>query len=395
MLNEEILRLAEEIHPKMITWRRKLHQCPELGFQERQTATYIAQFIREMQLEPQEGIAETGIIARIQGGAGEGKVIALRTDIDALPITELSDVPFASRNPGMMHACGHDAHIAIVLGAMSILNRLGDRLPGEMRFIFQPAEEGPGGAEPMLSAGVLQNPRVDAILGGHVWPGLPVGQIAIQEGPVMASSNGWKLTITGRGGHAAEPHRCIDAVALGASVVVTLQQIISRTNDPQDPAVLSIGMFQAGTRNNVIAETAVLQGSLRTFNDANKERILGLIPEIARGICTPFGATVTMEYGSGYPVTANDPELTAKVTASIQNLLGEDRVITKFKPSSGAEDFSFFAKEVPGCYLFIGVSNPEVVSYPIHHNRFDIDEGALRVGAAVFAQAIVDLLLQV
>ncbi|MCL2497813.1 MAG: M20 family metallopeptidase [Symbiobacteriaceae bacterium] len=395
MYTEEIKQLALKYHEEMIRWRRHLHQYPELGFEEVETGRYLAEALTALGYQVTEGIAKTGVVGLLQGEGAAGKVVAIRADMDALPVTELSEVAYASRHPGKMHACGHDTHMAMVLGAAAVLASLKASLKGSIKIIFQPAEEGPGGAIPMIAAGVLENPAVDYILGGHAWPGIPVGQIALQAGPMMASSTGFNITIRGRGGHGAEPHKCIDAVALGAQVVVALQQIISRTNDPQEPAVVTVGQFNAGTRSNIIAETAELRGTLRTFNTANRDRILDLIQKVASGVCEPYGAVADMgpRRSAGLDVTANDAALTARVLTSAEAILGESNVITKFKPSMGGEDFCYFAHKIPGCYIFIGVTGESQGTYPIHHNRFDIDEEALRYGAMLFAQAAVDLLL--
>jgi len=391
-LTTEISRLAHEYQAQMVTWRRYIHQHPELGFEEHQTAAYIASALTELGLEVTTGVAQTGVVAVLHGNAGSGKVVALRADLDALPVTELGDTPYKSQNPGVMHACGHDSHMAVVLGAAAVLAKLKDKIPGSVKFIFQPAEEGPGGAEPMIEAGVLQNPSVDYVLGGHAWPDVAVGKIEVQPGPMMAASNSWKMLITGRGGHGAEPHRCIDAIAIAAQVVVSLQQVISRTNDPQEPSVLSVGMFHAGTRANIISETAELSGTIRTFSDANRMRIRKLIDEIAAGICAPYGASYEIEFADSFGATINDDALTAKVIRSAEKVLGEAMVSTKMKPSMAAEDFACYAREVPSCYLRIGINDGTRGIYPLHHNCFDLAEEALATGAMVMVQATVDLL---
>jgi len=396
MLTAEIIKAAERYHQEMITWRRQFHQHPELGFQEAETAAYIVAVLTKLGLEVESGIAKTGVVATLRSGK-PGKTIALRADMDALPVLEQNEVPYRSQNQGVMHACGHDAHMAIVLGAAAVLTELKEQLVGNIKFIFQPAEEGAegtfGGAKPMIEAGVLQNPEVAHVLGAHVWPGLPVGTAAIKEGPVMASSTGWDLTVTGKGGHGAVPHLSIDSIAIASQIVVALQQIVSRTCNPMEPAVFTVGQFNAGTRHNIIAETAELSGTLRTFNRATKERILKLAADIASNIAAPFGATCNFRTKvGGVDPTVNDAQLAAKVIASAHTILGEGKVITKFDSSMGGEDFSYFDQAVPSCYFFIGVSSDKVDPFPIHHGRFDIDEKALYYGALVFAQATVDLL---
>ncbi|MCL2548877.1 MAG: M20 family metallopeptidase [Symbiobacteriaceae bacterium] len=391
-LSPEITRLALEYQDQMISWRRHLHQHPELGFQETNTAAYLSDLLGELGYQVQTGVAGTGVVGLLHGALGNGKVVALRADMDALPVQELAEAEYRSRNPGVMHACGHDSHMAFTLGAAAILANLKDKLHGSIKIILQPAEEGPGGAQPMIEEGVLQHPIVDYVLGGHAWPDLAVGKVELQGGPMMAASNSWKMKITGRGGHGAEPHRCSDAIAIAAQIIVTLQQIVSRTNDPQDPAVFTVGMFQAGTRANIIAETAELSGTMRTFNDANRSRIQRLIAEIAEGICKPFGATFELEFADGFGATINDDDLAARVVKSAQKILGEAMVSTRMKPSMAAEDFACFAQQVPSCYLRLGVNDGIRGIYPLHHNRFDIAEEALVTGAMVMAQAAVDLL---
>lgn len=393
-MTEEIRALAESIQPQMVEWRRHFHRHPELGFQEKETAAFIAGVLKELGYQVQTGVVETGVVGVLLGRQGHGRTVALRADMDALPVQEASDGAAVSQNPGVMHACGHDLHMATMLGAAAMLAKLKDKFPGAVKMIFQPAEEGPGGAEPMIEQGVLKNPPVDFILGGHVWPGVPVGSIAVQAGPVMAASDTWYLSIKGRGGHGAQPHLCIDPIAIGAEVVSTLQQIVSRTNNPQDPVVLTVGQFNGGTRHNIIANEVTMSGTLRTFSELNRDRIPPLMEAIIAGICTPFGAEYDLEIQRGYPATVNHERLTELLIASARTVLGEPNVITKLEPAMPAEDFSYFANAVPGVYLRLGISDGVKGIYPLHHNQFDANEEALKTGAMVFVQTALDLILQ-
>lgn len=291
-----------------------------------------------------------------------------------------------------MHACGHDVHTASLLGAAMILASLKGHIKGNVKFIFQPAEEGPGGALPMIAAGVLENPKVDYIFGAHVWHDVPAGSIAAQAGPIMAAPDNFTITITGRGGHGAQPHLCIDALAVAVQFISGLQQIVSRKTNPFDPVVLTIGQMTAGVRGNVIAEQAVLNGTLRTLNKTTQINCQKWMEDILAATCSAYGAAYTLTYTEQYDLTASDTALTEQLIVSARAVLGNEHVITQLEPSMGGEDFSFFMKDIPGVYYRLGIGDREKGLYPIHHNRFDVNENALAVGAKVMAQVTLDLL---
>lgn len=387
----EIKQLTEEFYPAVVSLRRQIHQNPELGFQEFQTAALVARTLSEHGWEVQTGVAGTGVIGLLRGNF-EGPTVALRADMDALPIQELNQLPFQSRNVGVMHACGHDAHTATLLGTAMVLSRLRSSLRGNVKLIFQPAEEGPGGALPMIKAGVLSNPKVDVIFGAHVWHDVPAGKIAVQAGPIMAAPDTFDITITGRGGHGAQPHLCIDAIAIAAQVINGLQQIVSRRSNPLDPVVLTIGKMVGGVRGNVIAEKVVMDGTLRTLNEATRVQCKKWIEEQVAAICQPYGALYQVRFTDAYDITINDETATEFLIDSARKILGRDQVLTRLEPSMGAEDFSFFMKDIPGVYFRLGIADQEKI-YPIHHNRFDVNEEALKVGMEVFSQAVVDILV--
>lgn len=387
----EIKQLAEEFYPAVVSLRRQIHQNPELGFQEFQTAALVAKTLSEHGWEVQTGIAGTGVVGLLKGNS-QGPTVALRADMDALPIQELNQQPFKSKNDGVMHACGHDAHTATLLGTAMVLSRLRESLIGNVKLIFQPAEEGPGGALPMIKAGVLDNPKVDVIFGAHVWHDVPAGKVAIQAGPIMAAPDTFVITITGRGGHGAQPHLCIDAIAIAAQVINGLQQIVSRRSNPLDPVVLTIGKMVGGVRGNVIAEKVVMDGTLRTLNENTRIQCKKWIEEQVAAICHLYGALHEVRFTDAYDITINDEEATEFLIGSARKILGRDQVLTRLEPSMGAEDFSFFMKDIPGVYFRLGIRDDEKV-YPIHHNRFDVNEEALKVGMEVFSQAVVDILV--
>ena len=384
--------IAHEQYAELVNIRRHLHENPELGFEEVETARFVAEYLERMGLDVTRQVAKTGVVALIRG-AKPGKTLAIRADMDALPIQEINEVPYKSKNPGKMHACGHDAHVAAAIGAARILWELRDQLTGNVKFIFQPAEEAPGGAEPMIAAGVLENPTVDAIIGGHVWGGLESGVIEVMSGPTMASSDIIRLTIKGKGGHAAQPHTTIDPVVIACEIVGALQKIVSRQTDPFEPVVISICSFHAGDVFNVIPHTAYLEGTVRTLNNALRQELPKKIEGVIRGVTEAYGATYELNYHFGYPVTVNDTEVTEIVRQAAVSVLGTDKVRTAARASMGGEDFAYFLLKAPGTYLRIGTRNSEKgICQDMHHPRFDIDEAVLELTPVVYAQAAFDFL---
>lgn len=386
--------LANAQHAELVNIRRHLHENPELGFEEVATAQYIADYLAGLGLEVTSQVAKTGVVALLRG-ARPGKTVAIRADMDALPIQELNEVPYKSKHPGKMHACGHDAHVAAAIGAARILWELRDQINGNVKFIFQPAEEAPGGAEPMIAAGVLENPAVDAIIGGHVWGSLESGIIEVMSGPTMASSDIIRLKIIGKGGHAAQPHTTIDPIVIASEIVGALQKLVSRQTDPFESVVISICSFHAGDVFNVIPHSAYLEGAVRTLNNELRQELPHKIEKIIRGITEPYGATYELDYYLGYPVTVNDPGVTETVRRAAISVLGGDKVRVAARASMGGEDYAYFLNKVPGTYIRIGTRNPEKgICQEMHHPRFDIDEAVLELTPVVYAQAAFDLLAE-
>ena len=377
---------------ELIRIRRHFHENPELGFEEVRTSARIADILEGLGLEVRRNVAKTGVVALLKG-AKPGKTVAIRADIDALPVQELNDVPYKSKTPGKMHACGHDVHITAAIGAAMLLAPHRESLAGNVKFIFQPAEEGPGGAQPMIDAGALENPKVDAIVGGHVWGSLDSGVVEVLPGPIMASADIIRLTIHGKGGHAAHPHDTIDPVVIGSEIVGALQKIVSRQTDPTEAVVISICLFRAGDTFNVIPNSAYLEGTVRTLNNTLRQEIPKKIDSVIRGVTEPYGATYELDYYFGYPVTVNDPGVTESVRQSAAKIIGAENVRTAARASMGAEDFAYYLLAVPGTYIRVGVRNAaKGITHDIHHPQFDIDEDILATMPAIYAQATLDLL---
>ena len=403
-LAAQIDRLTQELTPQVVTWRRDFHQHPELGNREVRTSKLIAEELKRLGYEVTTGVAGTGVVAMLRGGK-PGPVVGLRADMDALPVTEQVDVAFKStvkstwngQEVGVMHACGHDNHMAILLGAATIFARVKDQLPGSIKLIFQPAEEGPpageqGGAELMVKEGVLDNPKVDVIFGLHVTP-LTAGAIEYRDGPLMASADSFTLRIKGRQTHGAVPWGGVDPIVIGAEIVMALQTIVSRNvNITEAPAVVTIGAFNGGNRFNIIPDSVELQGSMRTFDESVRKDIQRRIRDLATKIAEASGATAEISYGIGYPVTINDRALTERMAPTLKRVAGADRV--RIGPLTGtSEDFSFFQQKVPGMFFFLGVTpkdqDPKTV--PQNHSPlFFADESALPVGVRALTNLAID-----
>ncbi|MFN7515105.1 MAG: M20 family metallopeptidase, partial [Dolichospermum sp.] len=367
------------LQPQLVEWRRQIHQKPELGFQEKITAEFISQKLQNWGIEHQVGIAQTGIVAIIKGEkSAPGKVLAIRADMDALPIQELNEVPYCSQRDGIMHACGHDGHTAIALGTAYYLHQHRQELNGTVKIIFQPAEEGPGGAKPMIAAGVLNNPDVDAIIGLHLWNNLPLGTVGVRPGALMAAVELFRCTIFGKGGHGAIPHQTVDSLVVAAQIVSALQTIVSRNINPLDSAVVTVGELHAGTAVNVIADTAKMGGTVRYFNPDLAGFFKERIEKIIAGICQSHGANYDLDYIHLYPPVINDADIAALVRSVAQEVIEIPIGVFSECQTMGGEDMSFFLQEVPGCYFFLGSANAEKkLDYPHHHPRFDFDETAL------------------
>src|SRR4051794_8480601 len=382
---------VEPVLEQVVAWRRHLHRHPELSFHERETADFVAQTLEGFGggLDVTRPV-EHGVVARLETGQ-PGPVVALRTDIDALPIEEQSGVDFASESPGVMHACGHDGHTAMLLGAARALTDARDTLPGgELRFVFQPAEEmAPGGARDLVAAGVVDG--VDLIYGCHLWTPLGYGKVAAMPGPFMAAADFFTLAITGRGGHGGLPHLADDVVAIGAQVVTNLQHVVARRIDPLERAVLSVGAFRAGDAPNVLPDRAELAGTVRSFDREVRERMPKLIEEIVRGVTSAHGAAYELDYTFGYQPVVNDEAATALVREAIGP--GERADLA---PIMGGDDFSAYLAEAPGCYAFIGAGDEDAgATFPHHHPRFRIDERALETGVRMHVDVAVRALKEV
>ncbi|QZZ20677.1 amidohydrolase [Leptothermofonsia sichuanensis E412] len=378
----------QALHPQIVEWRRHLHQWPELGFREQLTAEFVSQKLQAWGIEHQTGIARTGIVAVIPG-TRPGPVLAIRADMDALPIQEENDVPYRSQHDGVMHACGHDGHTAIALATACYLSQHRDSFAGTVKLIFQPAEEGPGGAKPMIEAGVLNNPDVDAIIGLHLWNFLPLGTVGIRSGPLMAAVELFDCTISGKGGHGAIPQHSIDSIVVGAQVVSALQTIVARNVDPIESAVVTVGKFHAGTANNVIAANARLSGTVRYFNPQYEGFFGDRIQQIIQGICQAHGASFDLEYRSLYPPVINDDRIASMIRSVAEHVVETPTGIVPQCQTMGGEDMSFFLQQVPGCYFFLGSANlSRGLSFPHHHPQFDFDETALGMGVEIFVRCV-------
>lgn len=375
------------LQTSLVEWRRRLHQRPELGFREQQTAEFVAQKLQAWGVEHQTEIAQTGVMATIPGYK-PGPVLAIRADMDALPIQEENTVPYRSQHDGVMHACGHDGHTAIALGTAHYLANHRN-FAGTVKVIFQPAEEGPGGAKPMIEAGVLENPTVDAIIGLHLWNNLPLGTVGVRSGPLMAAVELFRCKILGKGGHGAMPHQTIDAVVVIAQVVNALQTIVARNVNPLDAAVVTVGQLHAGSANNVIAATAEMKGTVRYFNPALADAIAQRVEEVIAGVCQSQGATYELDYWHLYPPVLNDPVIAKLVQSVAETVVETPAGIEPECQTMGGEDMAFFLQAVPGCYFFLGSANPERdLAYPHHHPRFNFDETALGMGVEIFVRCV-------
>ncbi len=390
---QELLERANQIHEQIRTWRRTIHRYPELTFDEHRTGALVNAALGDLDIETETEVAKTGVVGHIRGG--DGPTVGLRADMDALPIDEINGSEFDSTRPGIMHACGHDSHTAMLLGAATILKGLADqgRLPGNVRLLFQPSEEaqddeGKSGAMRMVEEGALDG--LDAVFGLHVDPTNDVGYVATRPGPMLAAADRFTLTIQGSGGHAARPQGAVDPIALAGIFITSVQQIVSRRLDPLDPGVITIGTVHGGTVNNVIPDSVELTGTIRTFSP--EARVL--LQEELRKVCAvvePFGGSFDLTIYPGYPATVNSPEATDIMFAATQELLGEDKVLEGVQVM-GAEDFSYMAQAAPGCFLRLGVHSPDWGDdyFLLHRADFKMDEDALPIGSAALAAAAIE-----
>ena len=384
---EEMDRKIERILDDLIKFRRELHRFPELGFREYRTAEKTAGYMRALGLEVAEGVGGTGVVGLLRG-KGEGPTVALRACLDALAIEERSGVPFASENEGVMHACGHDGNMTMVLGAANILSQYADRLNGNVKFVFQASEEDTGGAAAVIREGVLENPRVDAIVTPHNWPGIAQGLFVVKPGVLMASSDIFRLEIKGKPGHGAWPHLAVDPVVVAADVVSALQNIVSREIDPMQTAAISIGKIHGGTAVNIIPESVVLDGTVRAFDPGVRNFIQARIGEVAEGIAHSARARCDLTYDRVMPPLINDGNLTAQAGAILREALGPDAVSDDFAPVMGCEEFSLFQERIPGLFLYVG-NDAEGDDFPLHSPEYRFNDAI--IAPAVKALAAIAL----
>ena len=378
----------KDIEKNIIDWRRDFHQYPELGFDEYRTSKIIGEALKEMGLAPQMNVGKTGVTADLT--FGEGPTIALRADMDALPMQETSGLDFSSKHDGVMHACGHDGHMAMLLGAAKVLTQNGDSFNGTVRFIFQPAEEGAGGARYMIEDGCLDG--VDEIYGIHVWNYQPVGEVGITDGPVLAAADMFEIKIKGIGGHGAAPQGTIDAVVVASHLVQALQTIVSRNTNPLESTVVTIGTINGGHNFNIIADEVTLSGTARAYTEENRNLIKTRMAEIIDGVAKTFGAEISFDYEDGYPPTINHTDPANKVLKAAERVVGEKAGMPYL--SMGGEDFSYYLQKIPGCFFFVGSApnDQKLFETPHHCSHFTMDERALLVGPSIYLNLVDDLL---
>ena len=378
----QVRKDAYALYDQLIAWRRDLHKHPELGFEERRTATIIAEHLTSLGLHVQTGVARTGVVALLEGSQ-EGPTLLLRFDMDALPVEEENDVPYRSEYPGRMHACGHDGHVAIGLATATLLVRYREHLRGRVKFVFQPAEEGMGGALRMIQEGVLENPKPDWAFGLHLWNPIPVGKVVVQSGPLMAAAGRFDIDVVGRGGHGAQPHLTVDALVTAAHIVTGLQTIVSRNVDPLESLVLTVGELHSGSAFNIIPGQATLRGTMRTFNMNTMHMAQARLRSLAEGVAQAYGARADVRTEVIAPPVINDEQATRVVRRAAEAIVGPENIVT-IKPVMVSEDMAEFLTRVPGCFFLVGARNEEKgIVYGHHHPRFDIDEDALPIGAAL------------
>ena len=381
----QIKKIALDFAPRLIEIRRHIHAHPELSGEEYQTSAYIAGVLSSCGLNVTEAVGKTGVLGELAGSGSDLRTLAIRTDMDALPIQESAKLDFASHNQGVMHACGHDVHSTLGLGTAMVLSQFSDKLPGNVRFLFQPAEEIAQGAKWMVKDGAMEG--VDAIYGVHVFPSIPARQVGIRYGALTSAADELEIVIQGESGHGARPHQAIDAIWIAAQVITTLQQAISRTQNPLHPIVLSIGQIEGGRAHNVIADRVSMIGTVRSLHPESHANLPQWIENIVRGICDTFGAKCQVDYRRGVPSVHNDERLTKIIEAATREAWGDRSVQLLPEPSLGAEDFSVYLDKAPGCMFRLGVGHSGDTNYPLHHPKFEVDEDAIMTGVVTMAYA--------
>ena len=371
----------------LIEIRRKIHMHPELGFEEVETSKLVSEWLERFGLQVKRGWAKTGVVGLFQGRK-PGKTAAIRADMDALPMEEANRVPYASQMKGKMHACGHDAHVAILLGVARFFSAIPDQVKGNIKWIFQPAEEGGGGGRVMVEEGVLENPKVDAIFGAHVFPFLPVGKVGVYEHEGLAAADQFTLKIIGKGGHAASPHVTKDPILTAGHLITQIHSIVSRNINPLDSGVITIGKVRGGTASNIIPDEVELLGTVRSLSPQVREELKSRIEQVIQGVVRSFGMECRLDYEYGYPVLINDPEMSKLVASACSKGIGKENVEV-LKPSMGAEDFAYYLEKVPGSFFRLGCRNEEKgIVHPFHSSLFDIDEEVLPFGVEMFVRII-------
>lgn len=391
-MHEQLFSRLEELYPRLVEFRRDLHQHPELSFEEVRTPAVIADYHRELGLEVRTEVGGRGVVATLRGGK-PGKTVALRADFDALPIQDEKDVPYRSTVAGVMHACGHDIHTAGLLGVATALSEVKEQLAGNVVFVHQFAEEMmPGGAKSMIEDGCLDG--VDVIYGAHVHSPLEVGKVGTIVGPAMATADSFSIRVNGAGGHGAMPHTAVDPIAVSAQLILALQQIVSRQTDPLKSAVVTIGAIHGGNAFNVIPETVDLKGTVRVFDPEVRDRVQASLGKIVEQVCSAFDARGELDYARGYPTLVTDPAETERITQVARSVVGAENVET-LDPMMGGEDFAYYLQQLPGTFFFVGGRNEDLKAvYPHHHPRFDVDERSMLVTGRIFIGAVLDYLGQ-
>ncbi len=390
-MKETIGQKARAIQDWLVEIRRDLHEYPEIGMQETRTAAKVAGILKELGCAVRTGIGITGVVGMLEGASRE-RTIAIRADMDALPIQEETGLPFASKNQGAMHACGHDGHTAMALGAARILSDLREELNGGVKFIMQPAEENYGGARDLVEEGVLEDPAVDAIIALHISAGEDVGTLIIKPGPIGASADVFMISINGKGGHGSEPQGCVDPIHIAAHAITSIQTMIPRSLDARDPVVVSVCSIQGGTAFNIIPDSVHFGGTVRTLSPERQAEMPKKLEDIVRGVAATFGATFDFTYIHGAPVTANEPGMTDLMRGTAAELWGAESVLDMGKPHMGSEDYSYYLQKVPGVMGMLGARKEGGAPYPSHHPRFDFDERCLPLGAELLAATAVKFL---
>lgn len=392
MFEKEILKKAEAINEEIIRIRRDIHAHPEIGLEEVRTSQLIADKLESLGIQVKRGVGKIGVVGLLKGKY-EGKTILLRADMDCLALEEKNQLPYKSENQGFMHACGHDVHVAWLLGAAEILSELKEEFHGNIKFVFQPAEEFSCGARLMIEDGVLENPKVDAAIGAHVWPYIESGKIGVKAGAIMAATDHFEITIYGKGGHGAHPHKCIDPILSGTEIYMAFQTIISRRLSPLQPAVITVGKFNSGTAYNIIPDVATLEGTIRTISSGTRNFIHEEMERIIKGITLANGTSYKFDYEQYHPPVINEKSMATLVEIATVDMFGAEALVKVEEPAMAGEDFSYFQEKVPGVFFWVGLANESCGSnVPLHASNFMVDEAVIHKGAALLAKCAIDFL---